>query len=96
MRGYSIHILPSLNRDGFLKAKRGDCSSTAGMRNANGIDLENDFRSDPDEHAQVESDNVKKWMNEKQFILSIDLSGQDENIHIPKIHGDKSSNAEER
>ena len=96
LRGYSIHILPSLNRDGFLKAKRGDCSSTAGMRNANGIDLENDFRSDPDEHAQVESDNVKKWMKEKQFILSIDLSGQDENIHIPKIHGDKSSNAEER
>ena len=30
----------------------------------------------------------------KQFVLSIDLSGKDENIHIPKIHGDDSGGEE--
>ena len=40
------------------------------------------------------SNYMKQWMNEKQFVLSIDLSGKDENIHIPKIHEDGSGGEE--
>ena len=95
LRGYSIHILPSLNRDGIVNAKRGNCTSKAGTLNSHGVDLENDFHPDSNGKCESETESVKKWMNEKQFVLSIDLSGKDENIHIPQIHGDDSG-AEER
>ena len=69
LRGYSIHILPSLNRDGIVKAIRGNCSSKTGMLNGRGVDLENDFRPDASGKAQAETESVKKWLNEKQFVL---------------------------
>ena len=98
LRAFSIHILPSLNRDGIVQAKRGNCSSLAGMLNAHAVDLENDFPqvgNAVETKSEAETESVKKWMDEKQFILSLDLGGKDENIHIPSIHGEDSS-AEQR
>ncbi len=39
-----IHILPLLNPDGAVQAVEGDCSSDRGMANANGVDLNKDFK----------------------------------------------------
>ena len=38
-----IHILPTLNPDGFARAERGDCYPGPGRPNANGVDLNRDF-----------------------------------------------------
>ena len=38
-----ISILPSLNPDGYEEASPGSCSRTAGMLNARGKDLDQDF-----------------------------------------------------
>ena len=68
------------------------------MLNAHAVDLENDFERGGDgvgTKNEAETESVKKWMDEKQFILSLDLGGKDENIHIPSIHGEDSS-AEQR
>ena len=34
-----IHIMPSMNPDGYERSKEGDCTSVRGRANANGIDL---------------------------------------------------------
>ena len=39
-----IHIMPMLNPDGAMKAVEGDCSSNNGRMNANGVDINDDFK----------------------------------------------------
>lgn len=76
-----IHLMPSMNPDGFDKAREGDCSSGPGRANANGIDLNRNF---PDFFApekynsadeQPETHAVRLWTDKIPFVLSANLHG---------------------
>lgn len=86
-----IFFLPSMNPDGFVKAREGDCWSggpEGGRLNANNIDLNRDF---PDqfkpEDKLLRSQNellqgrasetqaVMKWILDNPFVLSASLHG---------------------
>ena len=78
MKGYSLHILPALNRDGFGRNKANGCQSTEGKLNQAGVDLELDYS--PTEEAQPETQRIINWMDQQNFLFSINLRGSDENI----------------
>lgn len=74
-----IHILPSLNPDGYEKSLVGDCNSGLGRANANNYDLNRNF---PDQYKsylpfalQPETLAVVKWIHEYPFVLSASLHG---------------------
>uniref|UniRef100_A0A6P7FUX0 Carboxypeptidase D n=1 Tax=Diabrotica virgifera virgifera TaxID=50390 RepID=A0A6P7FUX0_DIAVI len=73
-----IHILPSMNPDGYEIAKEGDGSSLVGRNNANDFDLnrnfpdqygENQYNRDP----QPETKAVMNWVLSEPFVLSANL-----------------------
>lgn len=75
-----IHILPSMNPDGYEKATEGDCESEVGRPNANSHDLNRNF---PD-RFETNYDNKKqepevaaimKWSKEIPFSLGANLHG---------------------
>ncbi|KAI8441905.1 hypothetical protein MSG28_005582 [Choristoneura fumiferana] len=84
-----IHLMPSLNPDGFESSVEGNCESlpdSIGRSNANGIDLNRDFpdqfdrhRSDDDAYLfggrQPETEALMRWVMGKQFVLSGNLHG---------------------
>ena len=84
MKGYSIHILPALNRDGLGLNRPGDCQNKAGNLNQAGVDLDNDFHSF--DSAQPETKRIMKWMDERKFLFSLNLLGTNENIVVPGIN----------
>ena len=84
MKGYSIHILPALNRDGMGLNRPGDCQNKAGSLNQAGVDLDNDFHSF--ESSQPETKRIMKWMDERKFLFSLNLLANHENIVVPGIN----------
>lgn len=84
MKGFSIHILPALNRDGVGLNAPGDCQSQAGSLNQAGIDLMENFASS--QEAQPEAQRVMTWMDQRKFLFSISLRGSDENVIVPDIN----------
>ncbi|KAI7800654.1 carboxypeptidase D [Triplophysa rosa] len=73
-----IVILPSINPDGRELAKENDCNSTAGMTNAHGKDLNNDFFGNASQRAgelQPETRAVMDLIQERGFTLSVALDG---------------------
>lgn len=76
-----IFIMPSMNPDGFEKAKQG-CSGTFGRYNHNNVDLNRDF---PDQFnswddynvnlAQPETQAMLEWIHKNPFVLSANLHG---------------------
>lgn len=76
-----IFIMPSMNPDGFEKAKQG-CSGTFGRYNRNNVDLNRDF---PDQFnswddynvnlAQPETRAMLEWIHKNPFVLSANLHG---------------------
>lgn len=76
-----IFIMPSMNPDGFEKAKQG-CSGTFGRYNRNNVDLNRDF---PDQFnswddynvnlAQPETQAMLEWIHKNPFVLSANLHG---------------------
>ncbi|XP_045503129.1 carboxypeptidase D isoform X1 [Colias croceus] len=84
-----IHLMPTLNPDGFEASKEGSCESPndyKGRNNANGIDLNRDFpdqydknKSNDEEYLfwgrQPETAAMMRWLMEKQFTLSANLHG---------------------
>ncbi|XP_041971447.1 carboxypeptidase D-like isoform X2 [Aricia agestis] len=84
-----IHLMPSLNPDGFEASKEGECESLSeykGRSNAKGVDLNRDFpdqfdknKSNDDEYLfsgrQPETVALMKWVLSKQFTLSGNLHG---------------------
>ncbi|XP_039297225.1 carboxypeptidase D isoform X2 [Nilaparvata lugens] len=75
-----IHLLPSLNPDGYEVSTGGDTSHSIGRHNANNVDLNRDF---PDQYndfeqgikRQPETNAVIKWLKEYPFVLSANLHG---------------------
>ncbi|KAK3727884.1 hypothetical protein QZH41_010596, partial [Actinostola sp. cb2023] len=73
-----IHILPSMNPDGYeLASVRGHHHSALGRRNARGVDLNRNF---PDQFfpssngpPQPETRAVMKWIRDYPFVLSTSL-----------------------
>ncbi len=73
-----VHILPSMNPDGFENSVIGECMTTNGRQNANGVDLNRNF---PDlfECNEVthepETQAILRWLKEIDFVLSANLHG---------------------
>ena len=94
VKGYSLHFLPALNRDGTGLNNAGDCSLNGkGKLNRAGIDLETDFNSSPNAHVQPETQSIMTWMNQRKFLFSLDLRASDENILIPLVNSTFQSTA---
>lgn len=76
-----IHLMPSMNPDGFEVSNEGDCDRGPGRSNANSIDLNRNF---PDFFAsnnykpnleQPETRAVRLWIDQIPFVLSANLHG---------------------
>ena len=76
-----IHILPTMNPDGFEVGHEGDAQSTLGRANGHGKDLNRNF---PDQYITKEGENavqepetlaVMAWTREYPFVLSANLHG---------------------
>ncbi|XP_076332495.1 carboxypeptidase D-like isoform X1 [Tachypleus tridentatus] len=78
MDNTQIHLMPSMNPDGFEMAIEGTCSRGPGRYNKNSYDLNRnfpDYFEDNKEKEQPETLAVKKWLSKTPFILSANLHG---------------------
>ncbi|XP_049517657.1 carboxypeptidase M-like [Dermacentor silvarum] len=73
-----IHIMPSMNPDGFAVAKEGICDGVTGRENARGVDLNRNFpnryHTQTDEE-QPETTAVRAWSHNIPFVLAASLHG---------------------
>lgn len=75
-----IHLLPSMNPDGYEYSTEGDATSAVGRQNAHGVDLNRNF---PDQYgtnefndkAEPETLAVMNWTLSLPFVLSANLHG---------------------
>jgi carboxypeptidase D len=71
-----IHIMPSMNPDGYTRAHVGDAQGVVGRRNAHYVDLNRNFPDRfHDNHVTREPETlaVMKWIQEYPFVLSANL-----------------------
>lgn len=76
-----IHLMPSMNPDGFEAASEGECIAGPGRENSNGFDLNRNFPDffaannyDPS-REQPETRAVRLWIDQIPFVLSANLHG---------------------
>ncbi|XP_045517527.1 carboxypeptidase D-like isoform X2 [Pieris brassicae] len=73
-----IHLMPSMNPDGYSISREGQCDTILGRANARRYDLNRNF---PDffkantKQPQPETEAVKEWISKIQFVLSGSLHG---------------------
>lgn len=78
LKNTRIHIMPSMNPDGYEMSSIGDCFSETGRFNANGYDLNRNFPdlfeciNDP---MQPETKFMLEWLYKNTFVLSANLHG---------------------
>ncbi|KYB27025.1 carboxypeptidase A [Tribolium castaneum] len=73
-----IHLMPSMNPDGYEVAHEGDAGGSDGRANAHGVDLNRNF---PDQyvtnqynsHTEPETRAVMDWILSEPFVLSANL-----------------------
>ncbi len=79
-----IHIMPTMNPDGFEGSREGDRSSIKGRANANGRDLNRNFPDqfkdgmtlpNPEAGREPETVAIMRWSREFPFVLSANLHG---------------------
>ncbi|XP_039200452.1 carboxypeptidase M isoform X4 [Crotalus tigris] len=89
-----IHIMPSMNPDGFEASVMFECASTIGRYNANKKDLNRNF---PDHFTtnnqiiQPETKAVMNWINTGMFVLSANLHGGALVASYPFDNGNRGS-----
>ncbi|KAM4037774.1 carboxypeptidase M [Anomaloglossus baeobatrachus] len=73
-----IHIMPSMNPDGFEASSYLDCDSTNGRTNKNGYDLNRNFPDAFEQNTdtiQPETQAVINWITNESFVLSANFHG---------------------
>ncbi|XP_013918052.1 PREDICTED: carboxypeptidase D [Thamnophis sirtalis] len=81
-----IHIMPSMNPDGYEKSVEGDVSGVSGRNNSNNYDLNRNF---PDQFVQIteplqpETIAVMNWLKTYPFVLSANLHGGSLVVNYP-------------
>lgn len=73
-----IHIMPSMNPDGYAVAEEGDCMSIKGRANANNVDLNRNFEDQffaTKQPEQPETKHIVDWLTQYPFVLSANLHG---------------------
>ncbi|KAG8450429.1 hypothetical protein GDO86_002911 [Hymenochirus boettgeri] len=81
-----IHIMPSMNPDGYEKAQEGDKDGVVGRNNSNNYDLNRNF---PDQFFQItdppqlETLAVMNWVKTYPFVLSANLHGGSLVVNYP-------------
>ena len=75
-----IHILPTMNPDGFEAAQEGDRQGVNGRANAHNKDLNRNFpdqyfTNDKNDVAEPETEAVMTWSSQFPFVLSANLHG---------------------
>ncbi|XP_051253108.1 carboxypeptidase D [Dicentrarchus labrax] len=81
-----IHIMPSMNPDGYEEASEGDVKGYRGRNNSNNFDLNRNF---PDqftnitEPRQPETIAVMNWLKSIPFVLSANLHGGSLVVNYP-------------
>ncbi|XP_053729224.1 carboxypeptidase D [Synchiropus splendidus] len=81
-----IHIMPSMNPDGYEVATEGDVKGVKGRNNSNDFDLNRNF---PDQFAvisdprQPETIAVMNWLKSIPFVLSANLHGGSLVVNYP-------------
>ncbi|XP_069811965.1 carboxypeptidase M isoform X2 [Dendropsophus ebraccatus] len=73
-----IHIMPSMNPDGFEMSVVRDCDSVTGRYNKNGYDLNRNFPDAFEENTdqiQPETQAVMNWIKSESFVLSANFHG---------------------
>ncbi|XP_006891055.1 PREDICTED: carboxypeptidase D [Elephantulus edwardii] len=86
VRSTRIHLMPSMNPDGYEKAQEGDSLSVIGRNNSNNFDLNRNF---PDQFVQItdpaqpETIAVMSWMKAYPFVLSANLHGGSLVVNYP-------------
>nr|XP_054367149.1 carboxypeptidase D [Mirounga angustirostris] len=95
VRSTRIHLMPSMNPDGYEKAQEGDSVSVIGRNNSNNFDLNRNF---PDQFFQItdptqpETIAVMSWMKSYPFVLSANLHGGNSNLIFQEEKGATSCN----
>lgn len=90
-----IHILPSLNPDGYERAEEGDVASLLGRNNNNDLDLNRNF---PDRFGrsrgeiQQETRAVIHWLEEHPFVLSANIHNGALVVNYPFDNSQSGSN----
>lgn len=75
-----LHLMASMNPDGWERSTVGDCDSLVGRGNANGVDLNRNF---PDQYRTYEENAIQEpetaammtWLRSYPFVLSANLHG---------------------
>lgn len=76
-----IHLLPSLNPDGYEISQEGDCEGETGRGNANNVDLNRNFPDSrfpgyaPQHPRQPEVEAFMNWSTKYPFVLGANLHG---------------------
>ncbi|OBS64619.1 hypothetical protein A6R68_06849, partial [Neotoma lepida] len=86
VRSTRIHLMPSMNPDGYEKSQEGDSISVVGRNNSNNFDLNRNF---PDQFVpitdptQPETIAVMSWVKAYPFVLSANLHGGSLVVNYP-------------
>lgn len=87
LKSTRIHILPSMNPDGYEKSRKGRCFDLQGRNNANGVDLNRNF---PDffhrgmyTNQEKETKLAMKWFKQYPFVLSANFHGGAKVVNYP-------------
>lgn len=75
-----LHVLPSMNPDGYEISKEGDVDGIKGRANAKNVDLNRNFPdryevNDLNQHQEPETKAVMHWIARIPFVLSANLHG---------------------
>ncbi|XP_053313003.1 carboxypeptidase D [Spea bombifrons] len=89
-----IHIMPSMNPDGYEKSQEGDRDGVIGRNNSNNYDLNRNF---PDQFFQItdppqlETLAVMNWLKTYPFVLSANLHGGSLVVNYPYDDDEKGA-----